>query len=85
MIRWLMSFAEDKDGHTSSKKLALIIGAWSTGFSIVALSGARAWHVASHGGDVSLELFALAGALCTMAGYSYVQGKKVDKNAPGAD
>lgn len=78
MIQWLKSFAEDKDGQTSSKKFALLLGAWSTSAGVLALALAKAVYVYQHGGDVSLELMALAGSLCAMAGVSYVMGKRIE-------
>lgn len=79
LVRWLASFAEDKDGSTSSKKFALLLGAWATSVGVVALSVSKAAYVWTHGGDVSLELMALAGSLCAMAGVSYVMGKRIEK------
>jgi hypothetical protein len=74
--RWLASFFEDSalPGHASAKRLVFIAGGFALSLSTVILSIA-----ACAGAEVSASLLAVTGPLAGMAGYGYVNGKKVEK------
>lgn len=73
--RWAASFFEDKEpGHASIKRLVLFMAGASLSLSTVILSIA-----ACTGAEVSAALLAVTGPLAGMAGYGYVNGKKVEQ------
>lgn len=73
------SFVEDAQGHTSSKRLALVMGATSLSLGIFVLMCAKAYWVYKNGGDCSFEIAAAAVPLCAMAGVAYSVGKPQDR------
>lgn len=81
-VKWLGQFAEDgKSGKPSSKRMISLLAATCLSLGALVLLVAKARWVWSHGGDVSLEILAVTGPLCTLAGYNYVAGRKVDVEA----
>lgn len=76
MTRWIASFFEDSrdPGHASIKRLVLFMAGASLSLSTIILSIA-----ACTGAEVSAALLAVTGPLAGMAGYGYVNGKKVEK------
>jgi hypothetical protein len=78
-LRWLGSFVEDANGHTSSKRLALIMGSTALSLGLAAMMFAKAYHVFMNGGDCSLEIAAGSIPLCAMAGVAYSVGKPQDR------
>ncbi len=83
-VRWLGSFVEDAQGHTSSKRLALVMGATSLSLGIFVLMLAKAYWVYKNGGDCSFEIAAAALPLCAMAGVAYTVGKPQERKPPEA-
>ena len=78
-VRWLGSFVEDSKGHTSSKRLALVMGSTALSVGLAAMCLAKAWHIFNNGGDCSLEIAAAALPLCAMAGVAYTLGKPQER------
>jgi hypothetical protein len=78
-IRWLGSFVEDSNGHTSSKRLAVVMGATGLSVGITAMCLSKAWYVLHNGGDCSLEIAAASIPLCAMAGVAYTLGKPQER------
>lgn len=78
-VRWLGSFVEDEKGHTSSKRLAVVMAvtAYSTG--IFAMMMAKAMYVYKNGGDCSFEIAAASIPLAALAGVAYNQGKPAER------
>ena len=77
-IKWLGSFVE-RDGVTSSKKLALIYGATALSFGVLSLLLAKASWIYHNGGDCSMEIAAASIPLCALAGVAYSLGKPSDR------
>jgi len=78
---WLGSFVEDPNGHTSSKRLALVMGATALSIGLFAMCVAKAYWVLTKGGDCSLEIAAASIPLCAMAGVAYTIGKPADRES----
>lgn len=84
-VRWLGSFVEDAKGHTSSKRLALVMGATALSLGLFALCMAKAIYVMKNGGDCSWEIAAAAVPLCAMAGVAYTVGKPAERQKEAPD
>lgn len=80
-VRWLGSFAET-NGVTSSKKVAVLMGASALSLGVFTLLVAKAKWVLANGGDCSLEIAAASIPLCALAGVAYTMGKPAER--PGA-
>lgn len=83
-ILWLGSFVNDPNGHTSSKRLALVMGSTALSLGVASLTLAKAYYVFQHGGDCSLEIAAASLPLCALAGVSYAFGKPADREKANA-
>jgi len=78
-IRWLGSFVEDEKGHTSSKRLAVVMACTAYSLGTAALMFAKAYYVFNNGGDCSFEIAAASFPLAALAGVAYNQGKPTER------
>lgn len=80
-MNWLRSFFEDSKtpGRASAKRLVFITGGLSLSVSTIILSAA-----ACLGASVDAALLAVTTPLAGLAGYGYVNGKKVERSEPPA-
>lgn len=78
MSRWIASLFEDSanPGHASSKRLVFVVGGLTLSASTLALSIA-----ACMGQQVDTALMTVTTPLAALAGYGYVNGKKVERDA----
>jgi len=76
MSRWTASLFEDsaKPGHASAKRLVFVVGGLTLSASTLALSVA-----ACMGQAVDTALMTVTTPLAALAGYGYVNGKKVER------
>lgn len=76
MSRWIASLFEDsaKPGHASAKRLVFVVGGLTLSASTLALSIA-----ACMGQAVDTALMTVTTPLAALAGYGYVNGKKVER------
>lgn len=81
MIAWLKSAFEDsaKPGHASIKRIVFFLAGLSLSLSVVILVIA-----ACYGADVDVALATVTAPLATLAGYGYVNGKKVERSTQNA-
>lgn len=74
-MNWLREAINDSaTGKASSKRIAMLAGAVSMSLAVVVLSAASLF-----GYDVAAALWAVTVPLAGLGGYSYVQGKVVEK------
>lgn len=80
--RWIASLFEDshKPGHASSKRLVFVVGGLTLSAATMSLSVA-----ACFGQSVDTALMTVTTPLAALAGYGYVNGKKVERAAPKAE
>lgn len=78
-IKWLGAFAEEgTTGKPSSKRVVALMAGTTLSLGVATLILAKAKWVYGHGGDISLELLAITGPLCTLAGFNYAAGKSIE-------
>lgn len=79
-FKWMGNFAEDgRSGRPSSKRVISLMAGTALSIGSTALLLAKAAWVYGHGGDIALEIAAATAPLCTLAGFNYLVGKKLEQ------
>lgn len=78
-VRWLGSFVEDEKGHTSSKRLALIMSVTVSGISILWIVACRGVYLIDHDADIGFELLVLMLGASGSGALAYMVGKPADR------
>lgn len=78
-VRWLGSFVEDSKGHTSSKRLALVMSVTVSCLGILWLVACRGAYILENDADIAFELAVLMLGASGTGSLAYMLGKPTDR------
>lgn len=78
-VKWLGSFVEDEKGHTSSKRLVLILSVTISGICILWIVACRGVYLLDHDADIGFELMVLMLGASGSGALAYMVGKPADR------